>query len=201
MPALSLHRQRMHVLEGCALSGFLSWKCLKLAQLRVGPGKLPYMLGGKLHIFESKMDQILVGNCIFLSGLIIKKAYPRCILHIFDPHLTKFCGSSLWLMYFLGIHWDCADVISTKSTVHEIYRLYPGYFVIMRNKKTMYIGEVLDIYKKGNNSKYGSLEFASNASSLSFLAVRVYLPLQLPGHVCLFYFVTYHILTQLTGRQ
>jgi hypothetical protein len=81
----------------------------------------------------------------------------------------------------------------TGKNITDIYRLYPveldspsielGYFVVMRNKKTMYIGEVLDIYKKGNNSKYGSIEFATTASSLSFLAVRVYLPLQL-GHVC-----------------
>jgi len=31
----------------------------------LGPGKLPMMLGAKLHIFEAKMDEILVGNCIF----------------------------------------------------------------------------------------------------------------------------------------
>jgi hypothetical protein len=56
----------------------------------------------------------------------------------------------------------------------------------MHNKKTMYISEILDIYKKGNNSKYGSLEFATNASSLSFLVLWVYLPLQL-GNVRLCY--------------
>ena len=33
----------------------------------IGPGKLPIMLGAKLHIFDAKMDQILVGNCIFLG--------------------------------------------------------------------------------------------------------------------------------------
>ena len=50
----------------------------------------------------------------------------------------------------------------------------------------MYIGEVLDIYKKGNNSKYGSLEFATNVLLLSFLVLQVYLLLQL-GNVCLCY--------------
>jgi hypothetical protein len=53
------------------------------------------------------------------------------------------------------------------ENITELYCPYPSHFVIMRNKKAMYIGEVLDIYKKGNNSKYGSLEFATNVSLLS----------------------------------
>src|ERR1700679_613798 len=53
------------------------------------------------------------------------------------------------------------------------------------NVHLVYISEVLDIYRKGNNSKYGSLEFATSASSLPFLVVHVYLPSRLqPGHVC-----------------
>jgi hypothetical protein len=68
----------------------------------------------------------------------------------------------------------------------------------------MYIS---DIYKKfkGNNSKYGSLEYATIiASSHSFLAVHVYLPLQ-PGNVCLQYCVALqyfsHNLQALNGDE
>ena len=103
-------------------------------------------------------------------------------MHIFEVHLTKFCGSS-------GVSFADAKTVLpnlTGKNITGIYQLYPSYFVIMRNKKTMYIGEVLDIFKKGNNSKYGSLEFATSALSLSFMAVRVYLPLQL-GNVCVYW--------------
>jgi hypothetical protein len=41
-----------------------------------------------------------------------------------------------------------------------------------------YIGEVLDIYKQAATSRYGSVDDATTASSLSYLAPRVYLPLQ-----------------------
>ena len=73
----------------------------------------------------------------------------------------------------------------TGKNIMEIYWLYPSYFVIMCNKKTMYIGKFLDIYKKGNNSKHRSHEFATSAS-LSFMGVHVYLPLHL-GNVCVYW--------------
>ena len=48
----------------------------------------------------------------------------------------------------------------------------------MSTKLRFYIGEVLDIYKQAAGSRYGSVDDANSASSLSFLALRVYLPLQ-----------------------
>ena len=51
-----------------------------------------------------------------------------------------------------------------------------GNFVIMSTK--LRFGEVLDIYKQAAGSRYGSVDDANSASSLSFLALRVYLPLQ-----------------------
>ena len=42
-----------------------------------------------------------------------------------------------------------------------------------------YIGQVLDLYKRGANSRYGSVESASTAQGLFWLSLRVYLPLQL----------------------
>ena len=41
-----------------------------------------------------------------------------------------------------------------------------------------YVGEVLDIYNQAASSRYGSVDDATSASSLSYLALRVYLPLQ-----------------------
>jgi len=38
--------------------------------------------------------------------------------------------------------------------------------------------EVLDIYKQATGSRYGSVDDGNSASSLSFLALQVYLPLQ-----------------------
>ncbi|KIJ07765.1 hypothetical protein PAXINDRAFT_19069 [Paxillus involutus ATCC 200175] len=40
-----------------------------------------------------------------------------------------------------------------------------------------YIGEVLDIYKKGTNSRYGLLDSSESFADLAFLSLRVYLPL------------------------
>ena len=51
-----------------------------------------------------------------------------------------------------------------------------GNFVIMSTK--LRFGELLDIYKQAAGSRYGLVDDANSASSLSFLALRVYLPLQ-----------------------
>jgi hypothetical protein len=40
-----------------------------------------------------------------------------------------------------------------------------------------FIAEVLDIYKKGGNNRYGSVESAVSVDSLAWFSVRVYLPL------------------------
>ena len=111
---------------------------------------------------------------------------PWWFLHIFELHLAKFCNG--WSIQGRLLH---LNIISPSH-------LYPSYFVIMHNKKMMYIGEVLDIYKKfkGNNSKYKSLEFATIASSL---AVCVYLLLQL-GNVRILCCITI-FLTQFAGPR
>ncbi|KAG2135969.1 hypothetical protein DEU56DRAFT_718786, partial [Suillus clintonianus] len=41
-----------------------------------------------------------------------------------------------------------------------------------------YIGKVLDLYRKGANSHYGSIQSMTSVSTLSFLSLRVYLPLE-----------------------
>jgi hypothetical protein len=48
----------------------------------------------------------------------------------------------------------------------------------MSTKLHFYIGEILDIYRQATGSRYGSVDDAVSASGLSYLALRVYLPLQ-----------------------
>lgn len=64
------------------------------------------------------------------------------------------------------------------QNVNTFVPLRRGNFVIMSTKLRFYIGEVLDIYKQAAGSRYGSVDDANSASSVSFLALRVYLPLQ-----------------------
>lgn len=47
-----------------------------------------------------------------------------------------------------------------------------------RTDKRMYIGLVLDIYKKGSSGRHGSIETADSISGLSYLSLEVYLPRQ-----------------------
>jgi hypothetical protein len=64
------------------------------------------------------------------------------------------------------------------SRMGAIYRLMCGNFVIMCTElQRFYIREVLDIYKLGTSSRYGSVDDTCTASGLSYLALRVYLPL------------------------
>lgn len=64
------------------------------------------------------------------------------------------------------------------QNINALFRLQRGNFVIMSTKLRFYIGEVLDIYKQAAGSRYGSVEDATAASGLSYLALKVYLPLQ-----------------------
>ena len=49
---------------------------------------------------------------------------------------------------------------------------------MMSTERHFYISKVLDIYKQAASSRYGSVEDATTTSSLSYLALRVYLLLQ-----------------------
>ncbi|KAF8178378.1 hypothetical protein K438DRAFT_2179563 [Mycena galopus ATCC 62051] len=51
-------------------------------------------------------------------------------------------------------------------------------FLVMRTTERMYIGEVIDIFKKGSSGRYGSIELATTTSEIQALSLRVYLPLQ-----------------------
>jgi hypothetical protein len=64
------------------------------------------------------------------------------------------------------------------KNVSIINPLRRGTFVIMKNKTRTYIGEVLDIYKKLASGRHGSLKDANTPNNLSYLSLRVFLPLQ-----------------------
>ncbi|KAJ3502810.1 hypothetical protein NLJ89_g8719 [Agrocybe chaxingu] len=66
--------------------------------------------------------------------------------------------------------------ISSKN-VTLLHILQRGSFVIMQSPKHFYIGEVLDIYKRGTSGRYGSVTTASSIQGLAWLSLRVYLPL------------------------
>ncbi|KAI0645527.1 hypothetical protein C8Q79DRAFT_1104104 [Trametes meyenii] len=65
--------------------------------------------------------------------------------------------------------------LSSKN-VSTINPLRAGCFLIMKNEARTYLGEVLDVYKKANR-RHGSLDLATSSSGLSYLSIRVYLPL------------------------
>jgi hypothetical protein len=54
-----------------------------------------------------------------------------------------------------------------------------------RTNMRMYIGEVLDLYKKGNH-RHGSVLSTNNIAELSYLSLRVYRALD-AAHVSQFY--------------
>ncbi|KAL1941731.1 hypothetical protein VTO73DRAFT_6731 [Trametes versicolor] len=68
--------------------------------------------------------------------------------------------------------------IASKN-VNAVYPLRPGNFVIMRSStdtSLLYIGEILDLYKYVSR-RHGSIDSAAGLSGLSYMSLRVYLPL------------------------
>ncbi|KAF8156205.1 hypothetical protein K438DRAFT_2076139 [Mycena galopus ATCC 62051] len=63
------------------------------------------------------------------------------------------------------------------KNVHSLNPLALGHWVAVWNGVRFYIGEILDVYKRGANSRYGSVPSADSISGVSFLSLRVYLPL------------------------
>ena len=63
-----------------------------------------------------------------------------------------------------------------SKNVSKITPLVPGAMVIIDNGNHMYLGEVLDIFKKVGRL-HGYVDRAEQISGLSNIALRVYLPL------------------------
>ncbi|KAJ7215860.1 hypothetical protein GGX14DRAFT_606774 [Mycena pura] len=66
--------------------------------------------------------------------------------------------------------------ISAKN-VHALNPLSVGAYTVMWNGARWYIGEILDVYKRGASSRYGSVRNPTSTSGLAYLSVRVYLAL------------------------
>jgi hypothetical protein len=82
--------------------------------------------------------------------------------------LTCLSYHSILINHLTGLPY-----IASKN-VHTLHPLRRGSFAIIRNEKcTMYIGEVLDLYKKRKN-RHGSVPSSSNSVELSYLSLRVY---------------------------
>ena len=81
-----------------------------------------------------------------------------------------------WLGVEVNLSLDVPNLAG--QNINSIFRLERGNFVMMSIKRCFYIGEVLNIYKQVVSSCYGSVDNATAASSLSYLALRVYLLLQ-----------------------
>ncbi|KAI1786080.1 hypothetical protein LXA43DRAFT_975946 [Ganoderma leucocontextum] len=67
--------------------------------------------------------------------------------------------------------------IASKN-VSALHPIHIGSFLVMKNDKRMYLGEVLDMYKKGKN-RHGSVTEASSCNTLSFFSLRTYVRLEL----------------------
>ena len=54
-----------------------------------------------------------------------------------------------------------------------------GSFLIARTSRHLFVGEILDMYKKGASvgGRHSSIPSSSNADELSYISLRVYLPL------------------------
>ena len=63
----------------------------------------------------------------------------------------------------------------------------------MRTPKRFYIGEILDLYKKGNNGRMDLLSPPTTVSQLAWLSLRVYLPLEMSAAVNLFIIIMFAI--------
>ncbi|KAF8074050.1 hypothetical protein FPV67DRAFT_784077 [Lyophyllum atratum] len=74
------------------------------------------------------------------------------------------------------------------KNVTEIFQMKIGNYAIFRTLKRTYVGEILDMYKKGASGRYGSIDKIGNASSLQAISVRVYLPLKISA-VCPYFLI------------
>ncbi|KAG6899051.1 hypothetical protein C0993_001350 [Termitomyces sp. T159_Od127] len=65
----------------------------------------------------------------------------------------------------------------SQKNVTTLHPLIRGLYVIMCTQQCAYIGQVLDMYKKGESSRYGSVDSSTMLNGLSWLSLHVYLPL------------------------
>ncbi|KAJ6562797.1 hypothetical protein DFH09DRAFT_1082757 [Mycena vulgaris] len=76
-----------------------------------------------------------------------------------------------------SLSFNCLLPNISAKNVHALNPLSAGSYTIMWNGNRFYIGEILDVYKNGASSRYGSVRNPMTASSLAYISVRVYLAL------------------------
>ena len=83
-------------------------------------------------------------------------------------------------IFWVGVEVNLSSDVPNLAgqNINLIFRLEGGNFVMMSTKQYFYIGDVLNIYKQAASCRYGSVDNATAALSLSYLALRVYLLLQ-----------------------
>ncbi len=64
-----------------------------------------------------------------------------------------------------------------SCNVNGVFCLFVGNFMIIWTNNHTFIGEVLNIYKKGMNNSYASIESANSLSQLAIVVMQAYLPL------------------------
>lgn len=57
-----------------------------------------------------------------------------------------------------------------NRNVSTFMPLTPGKLVTMQRTERFYLGEVVDIYRKGSNNRYNTIESAADTTSLSYLS-------------------------------
>ena len=82
------------------------------------------------------------------------------------------CQPIYW-SFFISLFADLPN-LATKN-ISIIYPLALGGFVIAHMPRRHFIGEVLNMYKKGSNSCHNSIISTSSDSELSYISLRVHL--------------------------
>ena len=82
------------------------------------------------------------------------------------------CQPIYW-SFFISLFADLPN-LATKN-ISIIYPLVLGSFVIACTPRRHFIGEVLNMYKKGSNSRHNSIISTSSDSELSYISLQVHL--------------------------
>ncbi|KAG6895347.1 hypothetical protein C0992_001720 [Termitomyces sp. T32_za158] len=69
------------------------------------------------------------------------------------------------------------------KNVNDLFPMKIGNYAILRTEKRIYIGEILDMYKKAASGRYGSVADVGKAALLQAISVHVYLPLTMVGQL------------------
>lgn len=97
----------------------------------------------------------------------------------------------------IPLHLSERGVTALNDIHRGVYLIMRSSTPINKNSKTnserFYIGQVLDIYKKGQSSRYGSVERQNTLDGLAYISLRVYLALGITVSITLSEPFGYHL--------